>query len=265
MSEKAVIMPEQIIWSADTTWENIKAVIENEALPKGTVIKLDRLFFETHNKDTITYCQDRGYPVFADAKIIEIPDKTLGIAGVYLDYKPWMLNVMAGCCSTGYTTKKEPEKIQDNPKSKDALERFANACAEVGTKSCAVTVLTSKTEDLCLEEYSALPIDQVLFYVELMCDACLTDIVCSPLEATSIRKEARYNGLSINTPGVRLPGSNADDQARILTPVKALLGGSNRLVIGRDLIRGDENLSLVERVKINYARIIENIKAGCVE
>lgn len=265
MSEKKVIVPEQIIWSADTTWENIKAVIDSNALPIGTVVKLDRLFFETHSKDTINYCQDKGYPVFADAKIIEIPDKTLGIVEVYLDHKPWMLNVMAGCCSTGFTNEKNPEQIKENPKLKDALQRFAEACVGAGTKSCAVTVLTSKTEELCQKEYKATPLRQVEFYVDLMCKAHLTDIVCSPLEAAAIREVEDYDNLSINTPGVRLPGSNADDQARIMTPAKALNNGSDRLVIGRDLIRGDENLSLVERVKNNYARIIDNIAAGCVD
>ena len=133
---------ERIIWSADVDWPQLKEVVDCGALPKGTRIKLDRLFFakDGHEKKIITYCQDAGYPVFVDAKIIEIPDKVVAIAEIYLKYKPWMLNVMAGVCSTGYID-------VENPKKNDALKRFADACKEAGTKSCAVTVLTSKSEE----------------------------------------------------------------------------------------------------------------------
>lgn len=132
--------PEMIIWSADVPLKDIRKVIKAEALPKGTVIKLDRLFFETHPKSLISEFQDAGYPVFADAKIIEIPDKSIAIAETYLKYHPFMLNIMAGACSTGLLEHKEPKKI-------DALKRFADACLDAGTKSCVVTVLTSKSPD----------------------------------------------------------------------------------------------------------------------
>ena len=247
------IRPEQIIWSADVTPEELRDVVRSEALPVGTVIKLDRLYFEKYGKDSITYCQERGYPVFADAKIAEIPDKVIGITKTYLHYKPWMLNVMAGICST--------MKLEDeNPKKIDALKRFADACAEVGTKSCAVTVLTSKTAETCQFEFGSEPIDQVMWYVDQMCACGLTDIVCSPQEASKIRSITTYDKLLINTPGVRLPTSDANDQARIATPLSALKNGSDRLVIGRDLTGSREDGPIVERIKRNYAKIMANLK-----
>ena len=248
-----IISTEQIIWSADVDVVSLKEVIDKKALPEGTVIKLDRLFFEENSKDIIPYCQDAGYPVFADAKIIEIPDKVVAIAETYLKYKPWMLNVMAGACSTGIIEDENPKKI-------DALKRFAEACAAVGTKSCAVTVLTSKSEDICEQEFNVIAIEQVLFYVKLMKACGLTDIVCSAKEAAEIRNFDGFNSLMINTPGVRLPNTSADDQQRILTPAKAILNGANRLVIGRNLTEGEGDIA--DRIKRNYARIIENIEAG---
>lgn len=249
------IKPEQIIWSADVKLDGLREVVDSKALPEGTVIKLDRLFFEENDKSIITYCQENGYPVFVDAKIVEIPDKVVAIANTYLKYKPWMLNVMAGACSTGIID-------SDNPKKIDALKRFAEACAEVGTKSCAVTVLTSKSQELCEREFNSYPNDQVLFYVSLMNDCGLTDIVCSAQEAAEIRSNAAFNNLSINTPGIRLPNSSIDDQQRIMTPAKAIQSGADRLVIGRNITEGDGDIA--ERIKRNYARIIENIQAGNV-
>jgi orotidine-5'-phosphate decarboxylase len=244
------ILPETIIWSADVEWEVLKEVIDQRLLPVGTVIKLDRLFFEKYGKEIITYCQDAGYPVFVDAKIIEIPDKVIKIAETFLVYKPWMLNVMAGACSTGLIE-------CDNPKDIDALKRFADACAAVGTKSCAVTVLTSKSPELCEHEFNTGQLDQVLFYVNLMCQAGFTDIVCSPLEAEGIRKIEKYDGLCINTPGVRMPGSSKDDQARVATPLEALQNGANRLVIGRDLTRGDGGP--LDNIGKNYRAITQSL------
>lgn len=94
-------------------------------------------------------------------------------------------------------------------------------------------------------------------YVILANDAGITDIVCSPREAEAIRKESEFDDMEINTPGVRLPGSSADDQARIDTPRGAISNGADRLVIGRDLTRGEGNI--VERVERNYDKILANI------
>lgn len=243
--------PETIIWSADVTKEAIVEVVKARALPAGTVIKLDRLFFENESKIFIDFCQGEGYPVFCDAKIVEIPDKVIRIAETYLRHRPFMLNVMAGVCSTGNFYDCEDEK------QVDALRRFATACADAGTLSCAVTVLTSKSEYLCFKEFGLVrAVYQVMKYAQMLKEAEIRDVVCSPEEAEAIRRRFG-NKLSINTPGVRLPGSSKDDQQRVTTPRDALANGADRLVIGRDLIRGEG--SIVERVKRNYEKIIENI------
>lgn len=241
--------PDQIIWSADVPRSTIKSVIEVGALPKHTVIKLDRLFFEDNEKDFIDFCRAHEYNVFADAKIIEIPTKTLEIAKTYLSHSPWMLNVMAGACSTGICDSADENEL-------DALKRFADLCLSKGTKPCGVTVLTSKTEALCGREFGGrLPLEQVLVYVEMLIAAGFTDVVCSPKEAQQIRQEFG-NNISINTPGVRLPDSAGDDQARTDTPRGAFEAGVDRIVIGRP-ITGDGN---VEGISERYEKIIENIQ-----
>lgn len=239
--------PDQIIWSADVSGDKIEETVTRQVLPEGTVFKLDRFFFENESKRFIDFCQDAGYPVFADAKIIEIPTKSLEIAKTYLKHKPWMLNIMAGACSTG---------IYEGDGELDALKRFADACHEVETKPCAVTVLTSKTEKLCSKEYRGrLPVEQVLTYVEMLIEAGFTDVVCSPLEAEAIRHEFE-SSINVNTPGVRLPDNKSDDQARVMTPRKAFEAGVNRIVVGRP-ITGD---GTVDNFGKNYAKIIENIQ-----
>ena len=95
-----------------------------------------------------------------------------------------------------------------------------------------------------------------------------TDIVCSPLEAMAIRREFGsklipfFDGglypIALNTPGVRMPGSSNDDQARVMTPHEAIQAGAERVVIGRDITKNEEYAK-------NIAAIIKNIEGGCVE
>lgn len=233
-----------VIWSADVDEATLDRVLV-EDLPLHYV-KLDRLGLTRMGLGKITEVQERGFPVFADAKIVEIPDKaTDGLAGDHLVYRPWMLNCMAGISSTGFM-------VHDDPKQVDGLKRFADLCRAVGTRPCAVTVLTSKTEAMVDREFNGrTPIDQVLVYVEMLLEAGFTDVVCSPLEVPAIRAEPRFNGLDLNTPGIRLPDSDARDQARVNTPAAALAAGATRLVIGSDLTKGDFTQ--------NFARVAANI------
>ena len=65
--------------------------------------------------------------------------------------------------------------------------------------------------------------------------AKLDAIVCSPMEVNLVKKVFKKE---IITPGIRL-GSKANDQKRILTPKEAYKNGSDWLVIGRPITRGN--------------------------
>lgn len=221
---------EVVIWSADVDEDTLDRVLVKD-LPLR-LVKLDRVFLTRGGLAWISEVQDRGFKVFADAKIDEIPDKSFELAKEHLAYRPWMLNCMAAICSTGFA-------VHDDMKKIDGLKRFADACHNAGTKPCAVTVKTSKTPEMVAHEYNGqTPIEQVLIYVEMLHEFGFTDVVCSPEEVPAIRAESRFDHLDINTPGIRLPGSDARDQARVNTPFAAIAAGATRLVIGSDLTNG---------------------------
>lgn len=227
----------RIIWSADVGNETALMGYLNQ-MPGLEIVKIDRLFLIGTGLGVLSRLNELGYKVFVDAKIIEIPSKTVAIAKEYLKHKPWMLNCMAGIQSSGVLTHEDPEKI-------DGLKRFADACHEVGTRPCGVTVLTSKTDNVIDREFNGRDsLEQVLYYVEALLDCGFTDVVCSPAEIAAIRAESRFDVLDLNTPGIRPAGSAAGDQARANTPEAALAAGATRLVIGRPITQGDpaENL-----------------------
>ena len=71
-------------------------------------------------------------------------------------------------------------------------------------------------------------------------------VVCSGHEAKTVRKILGSN-LQIFTPGVRMPNDNSDDQQRICTPLESIENGSDKIIMGRSLIKGniEENLNQV--------------------
>ena len=71
-------------------------------------------------------------------------------------------------------------------------------------------------------------------------------VVCSGLEAKAVRKIIGPN-LLIFTPGIRMENNSKDDQQRVCTPAESIKNGSDKIIMGRNLIGGDieENLNRV--------------------
>ncbi len=230
---------EAIIWSADgLTPSELYAVLD--LMPDLRRVKLDRLFVRKYGDEPIVHLTERGYDVFNDAKLTEVTSKLIELAEVELATDPWMLNCMAGSTSTGKLEHPTPQKV-------DALKQFADLCHETGTLPCGVTVLTTKEDEHVEGEFNGRPpIDQVLWYADLMIKCGFTDMVCSPQEAQAIVDEFG-SAISTNTPGIRLPDSPPDDQARTKTPGEAIKAGATRLVIGRPISKGNpaENIEKI--------------------
>ena len=74
-------------------------------------------------------------------------------------------------------------------------------------------------------------------------------IICSAHEAKLIRK--KYKDLFIVTPGIRLPGDNLNDQARVMTPKAAFNNKVSGIVIGRSLTKN--------KIKNNVKKLIDHL------
>ena len=85
-------------------------------------------------------------------------------------------------------------------------------------KVLGVTVLTSLNNKSLKEIGHTKKIDQlVLKQAGIVKKSGCDGIVCSAKEAKMIRK--KYKNLLVITPGIRLPGDNTNDQARVMTPI----------------------------------------------
>ncbi|MBU2580851.1 MAG: orotidine-5'-phosphate decarboxylase [Alphaproteobacteria bacterium] len=106
-------------------------------------------------------------------------------------------------------------------------------------KLLAVTVLTSLNADDLAEQgigepLAASPADLVLHRARMAHDAGLDGVISSGQEAAKIRA-ATGGDFLIVTPGIRLPGSDAGDQQRIMTPHHAISAGADYIVVGRPI------------------------------
>ena len=74
------------------------------------------------------------------------------------------------------------------------------------------------------------------------------NVVCSGHEAKFVRKILGSN-LLIFTPGIRMDNDNKHDQQRVCTPTESIKNGSDKIIMGRSLLKGniEENLDKVEK------------------
>jgi orotidine-5'-phosphate decarboxylase len=99
----------------------------------------------------------------------------------------------------------------------------------------AVTVLTNLTEaDLTEQGLNDAPAALVARRARLAHSAGCDGIVAAGAEAAAVRAVVGP-GIAIVTPGIRLAGDAAGDQARIATPAGAILAGADYLVVGRPI------------------------------
>lgn len=102
-------------------------------------------------------------------------------------------------------------------------------------KLLAVTVLTSLDQsDLDEQSLATTPGALVLSRARLAQNAGVDGVIASGQEAAAVRT-ATGSEFLIVTPGIRLPGGDTGDQARITTPERALRDGANHLVVGRPI------------------------------
>ena len=104
------------------------------------------------------------------------------------------------------------------------------------TKLIGVTILTSLDNKALKEIGYKKEIKKIVFEQAKLADkANLDAIVCSPQDVKIVKKVFKKE---IITPGIRL-NSETNDQKRVLTPKQAYKNGSDWLVIGRPITKGN--------------------------
>jgi len=171
---------------------------------------------------------DAGKKVFADLKLHDIGNTVArGVESV------------AKLGATFLTVHAYPQTM------KAAVEGRAGS----GLKLLAVTVLTSYDDgDLHAAGYRLGVSDLVEARAQQAQVLGVDGIVCSPEEATSLRKIVGHQMVLV-TPGIRPAGSASGDQKRIMTPARAIAAGSDYLVVGRPILEAGDPKAAAEAIQ----------------
>ena len=119
----------------------------------------------------------------------------------------------------------------------DALKAANQAAHEINLNLLGVSILTSfGDEDLESLGFKDKVKDQVKRLIKIAIEAGLYGVICSPLEIKMIKEIAPK--LKCFTPGIRMENAK-DDQKRTMTANEAIKEGSDCLIIGRPITKGD--------------------------
>ena len=119
----------------------------------------------------------------------------------------------------------------------DALKSANKAAQEINLNLLGVSVLTSfNDEDLESLGFNNGVNEQVKKLVKIAVESNLFGVICSPLEIKMIKEIAPK--LKCFTPGIRMENEK-DDQKRTMTANEAVKEGSDCLIIGRPITKGN--------------------------
>ena len=165
--------------------------------------------------------------IFVDLKLHDIPNT---MSSAVLALKDLKIDYLTVHISSGLKALKEVKKVSGK------------------TKIVGVTTLTSlNSKDLKTVGHKRSLKDIVILQAKLAAKAKLDAIVCSPHEVKFVRK---FFKKEIITPGIRI-SSKLNDQKRVMTPKSAFKQGSDWLVIGRDLTKGN--------IKSNFKKLSDHL------
>jgi len=119
----------------------------------------------------------------------------------------------------------------------DALKAANEAAQKINLNLLGVSVLTSfNDDDLSILGFKDRIEDQVIRLIKIAMDANLYGVICSPLEINMIKQIAP--NLKCFTPGIRM-SNKKDDQKRTMNANEAIKEGSDCLIIGRPITKGN--------------------------
>lgn len=199
--------------------------------PSRCRLKVGKEMFTRFGPQFVEVLQTRGFEVFLDLKFHDIPNTVAGACAAAADLGVWMVNLH----SSGGARMIEAARAR--------LESVSRPPLLIG-----VTVLTSlDASDLASVGCPGDPAERVLALAALGRAAGLDGVVCSPLEASSVRAASGADFILV-TPGVRPAGAAYADQVRVMTPSQALDAGADYLVIGRPITHADDPLAAFMRI-----------------
>lgn len=200
-------------------------------------LKIGMELFYAEGPQIIKELKEKGYKIFLDLKLHDIPNTVKKSMAVLSKLDVDMVNLHAS------GTKAMMEAALEGLTRPDGSRPLL----------IAVTQLTSTSQERMEKD---LLIDEninrvVMHYARNAYESGLDGVVCSPLEARDVKCVCGRKFLAV-TPGIRFKGGEVGDQVRITTPEKAKSLGSDYIVMGRPITAAENPLEAYLKAKAEF-------------
>lgn len=188
-------------------------------------VKIGMTLYYACGPSIIAAFKQRGYKVFLDLKLHDIPFQIQGAArsAALTGADMLTMHTLGG---------KDMLQAAQRGVMEAAEERGDGPAVTLG-----ITVLTSMDQG-ALEQigFNRTPAEQVELLAGVAKQSGISGVVASPHEAALLREMLGPQAYIV-TPGVRPIGADNGDQSRVATPAEAFGNGASHIVIGRPITK----------------------------
>ena len=210
---------QRIIVAIDTYNLTSANAILDKLDPALCKIKIGSVVFNALGKSFLHTVSERGFKIFLDLKLHDIPNT---VHETILGFHDCSIDMLTVHLSGG----------------EDMLIKAMLAAQTIKTKVIGVSILTSLEELDTLALFNNNLNDQVTNLFKLANKTNIDGVVCSPLELELANKILNSCSIKI-TPGIRNIKVQ-DDQARTMSAKDAIEKGATFLVIGRPITQAED-------------------------
>ena len=209
----------RIIVAIDTFDLKQANAILDQLNPNTCLVKIGSVIFNALGKTFLKHVSSRGFKIFLDLKLHDIPNTVYETIIGFNDCKIDMLTVhLSG--------------------GEEMLNKAMLAAKSINAKVIGVSILTSLDEKDSLALFDNKIEDQISHLFKIAVKANIDGIVCSPHELEIANTILGTHSIKI-TPGIR-DIKIEDDQERTMSAKEAIERGSTFLVIGRPITQAED-------------------------
>jgi orotidine-5'-phosphate decarboxylase len=219
---------DRLIIALDVTTRAEAISLALELAPCAGWMKIGLQLFTAEGPDLVRAIRGTGAKVFLDLKLHDIPNTAARAveSAAQLEVQMLTLHLSGGA----------------------EMIRAATSAAPPSLLLLGVTLLTSADDETLRAIGVADAVGhQVLRLAKLGVDNGIRGLVTSAHEVAAIRK-AMAADVKLIVPGIRHPGSDANDQRRTMAPGEAIAAGADYLVVGRLITGAPDPAAAAEQI-----------------
>ena len=226
-----ILKPKQLIVALDfDSIEEASSVIELLD-PEIFRLKVGKQLFANEGPKILDNLNQKGFDIFLDLKLHDIPNTVFKALKNLLDQKLWMTNIhlLGG-----------EEMIQA---AREARDHAKSEALIIG-----VTVLTSLNEENIKNMGFNIQIPELVKVLSASAKRNNIDgVVCSVKEVPEIKENLGEDFIAV-TPGIRIHQNN-NDQSRVATLKEATKNRSDYIVLGREITSSTNIPEMIKKVE----------------